>query len=70
MPSSLFDIQVNGFGAVDFQRPDLSADDARRAVEALAVHETHRFFLTLITDGIDSLCAKLKNFERIRAADT
>ena len=69
MPSSLFDIQVNGFAGVDFQRADLSADDVRRAVEALAAHETHRFFLTLITDGIDALCAKLKNLERIRAAD-
>ena len=69
MPSSLFDIQVNGFAGVDFQRADLSADDVRRAVEALAAHETHRFFLTLITDGIDALCAKLKNFEQIRAAD-
>ena len=54
---------------MDFQRADLSADDVRRAVEALAAHETHRFFLTLITDGIDALCAKLKNFEQIRAAD-
>ena len=69
MPSSLFDIQVNGFAGVDFQRSDLSTDDVRRAVEALAAHETHRFFLTLITDGIDALCAKLKNLERIRAAD-
>ena len=69
MPSSLFDIQVNGFAGVDFQRADLSADDVRRAVEALAAHETQRFFLTLITDGIDALCAKLKNFEQIRAAD-
>ena len=69
MPSSLFDIQVNGFAGVDFQRADLSADDVRRAVEALAAHETQRFFLTLITDGIDALCAKLKNLERIRAAD-
>ena len=69
MPSSLFDIQVNGFAGVDFQRADLSADDVRRAVEALAAHETQRFFLTLITDGIDALCAKLKSLERIRAAD-
>ena len=69
MPSSLFDIKVNGLAGVDLQRADLSADDVRRAVEALAAHETHRFFLTLITDGIDALCAKLKNLERIRAAD-
>jgi len=67
--ASLFDIQVNGFAGVDFQQPDLSVADVRRAVDELAGHETLRFFPTLITDGIDSLCAKLENFERIRSAD-
>jgi N-acetylglucosamine-6-phosphate deacetylase len=67
--TSLFDIQVNGFAGVDFQQPDLSAADLRRAVDRLAAHETRRFFLTLITDGIGSLCAKLQNIERIRSAD-
>ena len=47
----------------------MSAADLRLAVDGLAAHETRRFFLTLITDGIGSLCAKLKNLERIRAAD-
>ena len=69
MKRTLFDIQINGFAGVDFQRPDLLAADLRRAVEALAAHDTQRFFLTLITDGIGSLCAKLKNVERIRSAD-
>ncbi len=69
MKSSLFDIQVNGFAGVDFQQPDLAAADLRRAVDALAVHETSRFFVTLITDSIDSLCQKLHNLERIRAED-
>ncbi len=67
--TSLFDIQVNGFAGVDFQQPDLSTAELRRAVDGLAAHETKRFFATLITDGIDSLCAKLRNLERIRAED-
>lgn len=69
MKTSLFDIQVNGFAGVDFQRPDLSAADLRHAVDGLAAHKTLRFFLTLVTDGIGSLCAKLQNVERIRSAD-
>lgn len=69
MKSSLFDIQVNGFAGVDFQHPDLSAADLRRAVDGLAAHETRSFFMTLITDGIGSLCAKLQNAEQIRASD-
>ncbi len=67
MKSSLLDIQVNGFAGVDFQQPGLAATEVSRAVEGLASHETQRFFLTLITDSISSLCAKLENFESIRA---
>ena len=67
MKSCLFDIQVNGFAGVDFQQPGLTATDVTRAVEGLASHETQRFFLTLITDSIPSLCSKLENFESIRA---
>jgi N-acetylglucosamine-6-phosphate deacetylase len=67
MKSTLFDIQVNGFAGVDFQQPGLTATDVARAVEGLASHETQRFFLTLITDSIPSLCSKLENFESIRA---
>jgi N-acetylglucosamine-6-phosphate deacetylase len=66
---SLFDIQVNGFAGVDFQQPDLTVADLRRAVEALAAHETLRFFPTLITDRIAALEEKLAGFEQARAAD-
>lgn len=67
--TSLFDIQVNGFAGVDFQQPDLTASDLVRATTALATHQTERYFLTLITDTIDSLCAKLRHLERLRSAN-
>ena len=66
---SLFDIQVNGFAGVDFQQPDLTAAEMRRAVDGLAAHETSRIFTTLITAPISSLSAKFENLERIRAED-
>lgn len=69
MPVSLFDIQVNGFAGVDFQQTDLSAEELRRAVDGLAAHETGRFFLTLITDSVDSLCRKFRNAESLRKSD-
>ena len=69
MIASLIDIQVNGFAGIDFQQPQLSAAELRQAVDALAAHETRRFFATLLTDRIDALCAKLANLERLRAAD-
>lgn len=69
MKPSLFDIQVNGFAGVDFQQSDLTPADLRRAVDALAAHETLRFFPTLITDSIPALEQKLARFEQARAAD-
>lgn len=65
---SLFDIQVNGFGGVDFQNPHLSREEMERATAALALHGTHRFFPTLITDDIESLQRKFENLERLRSA--
>ncbi|MBE2204800.1 MAG: N-acetylglucosamine-6-phosphate deacetylase [Chthoniobacterales bacterium] len=69
MSKSLFDIQMNGFAGVDFQQEDLTVEEMRRAVAALERHETHRIFLTLVTDGVEALEGKFRNMERIRAAD-
>ena len=69
MISSLFDLQVNGFAGVDFQKPGLSLDDLRRAVRALRAHQTQRIFLTLITDEIDALARKFAHLEALRCAD-
>ncbi len=66
---SLFDVQINGFAGIDFQQPHLSHADLRHAVAALAAHQTLRFFLTLITDSLPALAAKLENLERLRRAD-
>jgi N-acetylglucosamine-6-phosphate deacetylase len=72
MPSgvvSLFDIQVNGFAGVDFQNPNLSRAELRRAVLGLASHQTLRFFVTLITDKIQTLAKKLENLQCVREED-
>src|SRR5947209_6914457 len=68
-PTSLFDLQVNGFAGVDFQDPALSLADLRRAVEALRAAQTHRILLTLITDDLDALARKFERIEKHRAAD-
>jgi N-acetylglucosamine-6-phosphate deacetylase len=61
-----FDLQVNGFAGVDFQQDGLGARDLSRAVEALLRHRTDRILLTLITDRIDRLCARLERVEAAR----
>jgi N-acetylglucosamine-6-phosphate deacetylase len=67
--TGLFDLQVNGFNGVDFQQPDIDHAMLTRAVDGLLTHDTDRILFTLITDRIDSLCAKLANIEKLRAAD-
>ncbi len=69
MPAALFDLQVNGFAGVDFQRGGLTQADLRRAVEALHAHETQRIFLTLISAEPDALCAQLRRVEELRRRD-
>ena len=65
----LFDLQVNGFAGVDFQDPEMTQGGLRRAVDALLRHRTGGILLTLITDRVESLEAKLGRVERFRAAD-
>jgi N-acetylglucosamine-6-phosphate deacetylase len=69
-PSDLFDLQVNGFAGVDFQRGDVTRSEMLRAVAALRTHRTGRILLTLITDRVDALCVKLAHYENLRAADS
>lgn len=64
-----FDVQVNGFAGVDFQDAGMTLAALRRAVEALLRHRTGGILLTLITDRIEALEAKLAQIERYRAAD-
>jgi N-acetylglucosamine-6-phosphate deacetylase len=61
-----FELQVNGFAGIDFQQPELSREDLELAARALRRHGTTRILLTLITDRVDSLCAKLEHIERLR----
>ncbi len=67
--TGLFDLQVNGFNGVDFQQPDIDHAALTKAVDGLLAHDTDRILFTLITDRIDSLCAKLANIEKLCATD-
>jgi N-acetylglucosamine-6-phosphate deacetylase len=64
----LFDLQVNGFGGVDFQRDDLSLADLERAVHALRLAGCGRFLFTLITAEWPRLVARLRRAAALRAA--
>lgn len=66
---SLFDIQINGYGGVDFQQAGLSADDLRRAARALRRDGCTRFFFTLVTSEWAGLLARLRHAKALRDAD-
>ncbi len=65
----MFDLQINGYAGVDFCSLDLTAEEMRRACEALAADGIEGILATIITDSVDRLCAKLAGMARFREAD-
>lgn len=64
---TLFDVQVNGYGGIDFQQENVSADDLLAAARQLRRDGCAQFFLTLITDEWTKLTARLRHFKKLRA---
>ena len=64
---SLFDLQVNGFGGVDFQQERLTQEALLSAVRALRSAGCCRFLVTLITDEWEKLTARLRHLRQIRS---
>jgi N-acetylglucosamine-6-phosphate deacetylase len=56
----LFDLQVNGFGGIDFNAPDLSADAVVDALERMRATGVTRCLPTLITSSLDSFAANAR----------
>jgi N-acetylglucosamine-6-phosphate deacetylase len=50
---SLFDLQVNGFGGVDFNNPATSGEDVLRAIDRMRRTGVSRFLATLITSPFE-----------------
>lgn len=66
---SLFDLQVNGFGGVDFQAEEVSCESLRGASREMAVQGCGRFLLTLVTDHWERLLGKLRKICETRESD-
>jgi N-acetylglucosamine-6-phosphate deacetylase len=62
------DLQVNGFGGVDYNTPDVSVDDLARSIDALLSTGTTRAWPTVITAAPDAMCASLANLAEAREA--
>ena len=64
---ALFDLQVNGYAGVDFQRDTLTSEELLQAVRRLAADGCTRFLLTLVTDDWPRLTARLQHLRALRA---
>jgi len=64
----LFDVQVNGFGGIDFQGDLHDVEALHQAARALRAAGCLRILLTLVTDRWDRLIARLKRLRRLRAS--
>jgi N-acetylglucosamine-6-phosphate deacetylase len=60
----LFDLQVNGFGGVDFNAPDLTADRVGDALDRMRATGVTRCFPTLITSSFEQFAANARILAR------
>jgi len=61
----LFDLQVNGFGNVDFNGPDLTADCVSRALDRMRATGVTRCLPTLVTSSFDRFAANAHVLSRM-----
>src|SRR5260370_39690692 len=60
------DIQVNGFAAVDYNRPDVSHEAIARSLQVLFSTGVTRFYPTVITGPPDDMERALRNLAGVR----
>ncbi len=64
--SGLVDLQVNGFGGIDFNTPGISAQDLQKSLEAMLASGVTTCLPTLITASEDHLKSCFKDLENSR----
>ena len=67
--ADLFDLQVNGYAGVDFNRDDLTADSLHTACERLEADGVAGFLPTVITDDLDAMGRRLRRLAELRERD-
>jgi N-acetylglucosamine-6-phosphate deacetylase len=64
-----FDLQVNGYGGIDFNRDDLTLEQLRRACDRLIDDGVEGVLATLITEDLPVLCRRLGRLAELREQD-
>jgi N-acetylglucosamine-6-phosphate deacetylase len=68
-PAGSFDLQVNGYGGVDFNKDDLTAEELHLACERLRADGVAGILATIITEDISRMTLRLANLVRHREQD-
>lgn len=63
------DLQVNGYGGVDFNQNDLSLDGLRKACELLRADGVEWVLATIITADFADMCTRLRRLAELREQD-
>jgi N-acetylglucosamine-6-phosphate deacetylase len=63
------DLQINGYGGVDFNQDDLSAEDFHHACELLREDGVAGVLATIITDGLSRMTGRLERIAAICGQD-
>jgi N-acetylglucosamine-6-phosphate deacetylase len=65
----MVDLQVNGYGGIDFNQDSLVAEELHEACALLASHEVEAILATIVTDRIETMVRRLDNLARLRERD-
>jgi N-acetylglucosamine-6-phosphate deacetylase len=64
----LFDLQLNGFGGIDFNGPDLTADRVEEALQRIRATGVTRCLPTLVTSSFEDFAARARVLSRVPSA--
>jgi N-acetylglucosamine-6-phosphate deacetylase len=64
-----FDLQVNGYGGVDFNQDGLTAEALHQACEKLRADGVGGVLATIITEKLDLMCGRLRRLVELRERD-
>lgn len=64
-----FDIQVNGYGGVDYNKENLSAEELHRSCEMLKADGVDGILATFVTEDGEKMIGRLRRLVELREAD-
>jgi N-acetylglucosamine-6-phosphate deacetylase len=65
-PPAYFDIQVNGYGGVDYNQDGLTLEQMERSCAKLEAAGVAGILATVITEHVETICGRLANLVRLR----